>query len=250
MTIFTFDPKIDRKISKEISLRGKWEPDAVQKICEKWAQRTGHFLDVGANLGTFTLPIASCLQNKGKVIAVEGMPIIASHLEASIVENSLSNVALYNYAVGDDEAGHEIVMQLKYDNPGHSHVVTEQKDQTKGHRDIVVKLTTLDAMYRSNPDFKKVLFMKMDIEGNEGKALNGARKMFQENPPCYLMIELSPTWLKEKGTPINSVEAALTQFGYPIGNSDLLEQHGKVETILLEHKNLEACLTRVSIQGS
>merc|ERR1719421_991824 len=164
--------------------------------------------------------MATCLQGRGRVIAVEGMPTTALHLKAGIVANSLSNVVLYNYAVGNEVPQNEIKMELNIANPGGSSVINNNSVNygsesngiyAAGKKSESIGLTTLDAMYQVNKDLKKVLVMKMDIEGNEGRALHGATQFLKEHPPCYLMVELKPTWLQNAGTPIEDVKSLLSR---------------------------------------
>lgn len=256
MTIFTFSPVVDTTISAAIAISGSWEGDKVKKICDLYLQHSGNFLDVGANIGTFTLPMSGCLKGKGNVIAVEGMPTTAKHLKASIVANSLSNVVLYNYAVGNEVPENEIKMDFNIANPGGSSVVNGNSVNygvegtgiyASGKNTESIGLTTLDAMYQSNPDLKNVLAMKMDIEGNEGRAIHGATKFFQEHPPCYLMVELDPSWLRNAGTPIDDIKARLTKFGYEIPQS---VGQANYDTYMIQQKNLDGCIARLGSKDS
>lgn len=255
--IFTFDPSKDSTISAAILRSHEWEADGVTRICSKWGgDVTGNFLDVGANIGTFTLPMAYCLQGKGSIIAVEGMPTTASHLKASIIANNLSNVALYNYAVGNAGPQNDIKMKLNIANPGGSSVLNGDGDggsanygadtagiYSLGGQVESIGLTTLDAMFETNPDFRKVLVMKMDIEGNEGRAFAGATKFLGTSPPCFLMVELSTSWLANAGTPLADVRSSLEKFGYEVG-PDVGSK--PVDTYFLQQKDVEGCIQRVS----
>merc|ERR1719395_367898 len=79
--IFAYPPATDNVVSGSISKGGSWEGDKVGRRCSEFTEaglKNVNFLDIGANIGTFTLPMAVCVRSYGKVIAVEGMPNIAA----------------------------------------------------------------------------------------------------------------------------------------------------------------------------
>jgi len=106
---------------------------------------------------------------------------------------------------------------------------------------VRVPLTTLDSMLDSEPELRNVLVAKMDIEGNEGKALKGATRLLKEAPPCYLMIELSADFLGAAGTPIEEVTKLLGDAGYDVS---AVHSYG-IDTYRLQQKDLGACLKRL-----
>ncbi|CAK0814719.1 unnamed protein product, partial [Prorocentrum cordatum] len=217
VTIMGYVSKRDRGISGELARGGgDWESHILSSLCDPWHEegaRGGHFLDVGANIGTYTLPMADCIRGSGSVISVEGMPSIAEHLRAGIVENKAENVVLYNYAIGGDTPENSVVMQLDGKNKGGSHI-TGNKPGASGVYTVEVPLTTLDSMLHQDPRMRAILSAKVDIEGNEGRMLRGAEELFSKYPPCYLCIELVPEWLNSTGTPVEVILPMLKDYGY------------------------------------
>merc|ERR1719361_24881 len=122
------------------------------------------------------------------------MPTIADHLRAGIVENAAKNLALYNYAVGGTDGPDFVTMTLDPENKGGSSVLGNKAGDKSllkaGVQEVKVPLTTLDTMLQVDPRFKAVLSAKVDIEGNEGRMLQGSQNFFRDHSPCYLMIEL------------------------------------------------------------
>ena len=111
-------------------------------------------LDVGANIGIFTLKVAKKVR---RVISIEPEPQNFSILSKNIITNNLSNVTLLNLAISDKE---EIV---HFQDTG-----GVAKVSTTG---TAVKAEPLDMILDKlgNP---KVTILKMDIEGYEGKVLS------------------------------------------------------------------------------
>jgi len=125
LTIAAFDTWVDQGVSGELNAGAGWETAHITQLCEEFKTHgeIGNFLDVGANIGTFTIPMADCLRHRGnRVIAVEGMPPIADHLAVGLLANDLQNVDMYNYAVGAPDDPKKVTMSLNPVNRGGSTV--------------------------------------------------------------------------------------------------------------------------------
>mmetsp|Transcript_7750 Transcript_7750/g.20716 ORF Transcript_7750/g.20716 Transcript_7750/m.20716 type:complete len:346 (-) Transcript_7750:153-1190(-) len=254
VTIMGYVSKRDRGISGELARGGgDWESHILSSLCDPWHEegaRGGHFLDVGANIGTYTLPMADCIRGSGSVISVEGMPSIAEHLRAGIVENKAENVVLYNYAVGGKTHANSVTMQLDDLNKGGSSVMGNKPGES-GVEQVSVPLTNLDAMLKHDPRMRALLSAKVDIEGNEGRMLRGATELFTNYPPCYLMIELIAPWLDSAGTPIEEIIPLMRRnFSYKSVPGPVFLRHSRwrSKTIHVYQKDLEGCKQRVAAE--
>lgn len=249
--IHPFD-KGDNFISESIKNNRQWDKGIVQQLCDLFSETSkGNFLDVGANIGSYTLPMASCLQDRGKVIAFEAMPVIQQHLENGIISNGFNNVNFHPIALGEQPG--TVKMQLDPTNKGQSMVVGYDKDDGPAQRrrekgliptEMDLKVTDIDTIAQSDPELKNVLVAKVDIEGSEGRFLKGAKKLFAESPPCYLMIELNSAWLDAAGTPLQSVLDLLTKAGYE--KKRQMAEEGRTNDPLFIQKDLEGCKKRFS----
>jgi len=286
LTIAAFDPWTDRGVSGELLSGNGWETTRSSELCEKFRANgeIGNFLDIGANIGTFTIPMADCLRHRGgRVIAVEGMPPTADHLAVGVLANDLQNVDMYNYAVGAHDDPKKVTMSLNPVNKGGSTVkgnkpFTEMSDDQlqdlfhpnkkhqKHEQKVVVEeyevpLTTGDDMLWSNPAMKAIQIAKVDIEGHEGHFLKGSQNLFAKYPPCIMMIELIPAWLDRAGTPVEGILDMLVGWGYDHvptaahlrASSELAEEHPTRRTSRQEdhqtktiwQKDITACMERV-----
>lgn len=240
--IFTFQNHQDEHVSASVSIYGGWEPNLVQKLCGKWDTHGSHgtnFLDLGANIGVFTLTMAACLKNKGggEVIAIEANPAIAEYVKAGILSNRLDNIALYPYAVGDPDPRNTMPMSTPVRNQGGSRVGWNGTSGT-----VSAQLTTMDAILQHNVALQKVLAAKIDIEGSEGRMLNGGSTFISNHAPCFLITELTPALLEKAGTPYKSVLNTLSQAGY----GSLTALPGAPDHYYIEQHDLPACISRVS----
>lgn len=219
---------------------GKWEADGIISVCRDWLSKyPGHFLDVGANIGTYTLPIAAFLTNSArKVFSVEGFPGNFNALAASTVENEFTNIALYPYAIGSKEG--IAYMWSAGENQGANRVRSQEKSDTK--LPVTVNVTTLDDMLQSNPAMKQILVAKVDIEGSEGSMMKGATVFFRQFPPCLLLIELQEALLRQNDSNLAEVLLFLGRSGYDV---PLLKGVAQ-ENLILKQKDLKGCIKRCS----
>jgi len=277
LTIAAFDRWTDQGVSGA-ALRGSgWEKGRVDELCRlyKSSGAVGNFFDVGANVGSFTIPLADCLRSAGgRVFAVEGMPPTADHLVAGILDSRLKNVDVYPYAVGASGDPRTVTMSLNPVNKGGSAVkgnkpftnMTDDQLQDLFHpgkkaqkyaQKVVVKefsvpLTTGDHMLYHNPAMKAIVIAKVDIEGYEGRFIRGSNTLFTKYPPCFMTIELIPEWLERAGTPAQEILDQLTAWGYKDVPTlaGLMKSNVEAKTRTVVQRDMAKCLQRVRSYAS
>eukprot|EP00747_Dinoflagellata_sp_TGD_P111537 gnl/TRDRNA2_/TRDRNA2_171245_c0_seq10.p1 gnl/TRDRNA2_/TRDRNA2_171245_c0~~gnl/TRDRNA2_/TRDRNA2_171245_c0_seq10.p1 ORF type:complete len:370 (-),score=55.53 gnl/TRDRNA2_/TRDRNA2_171245_c0_seq10:89-1198(-) len=249
--LFVYPSYEDIFVSGALRWNGGGRED-VHALCSMFEGIKGRadFLDVGANIGDITIPMARCLErcgHGGRIIAVEGLPDIARHLEASVLKNGFQDMThVYEYALADGKASKNIVkMNLAPYNKGASSILgNKPKNLVEGGQKqdgavVEAKVTTLDAILKSvsNP---KIFVMKMDVEGSEGKVIKGASHFFQHQPPCVLELELVDDWLARAGTPKKSVLDKLIEYGYSVPS----EVSNSVGTYIIRQSDWQTCVSR------
>jgi FkbM family methyltransferase len=268
LTIAAFDRWTDQGVSGEILHGSGWETSRVDELCRLYRSSgaVGNFLDVGANVGSFTIPLADCLRSTGgRVIAIEGMPPTADHLALGVIVNKLENVDMFNYAMVAPGDPKRVTMSLNPVNKGGSTVkgnkpFTEMSDDQlqdlfhpskKEHmyapkvmvKEYEVQSTTSDLMLKYNPAMKAIMIAKVDIEGHEGHFLKGSSLLFSSFPPCILTIELIPEWLERAGTPAEEILKMLAGWGY--ADVPSVAQFKKLGTRTMTQADMKACVERV-----
>ncbi|CAK0815472.1 unnamed protein product [Prorocentrum cordatum] len=267
----------DSMVSAELLAgNGRWETRHVKELCRLYRESgaVGNFLDIGANIGTFAIPLADCLGGGGRVLAVEGMPPTADHLVAGILDSRLKNVDVYPYAVGASGDPRTVTMSLNPVNKGGSAVkgnkpftnMTDDQLQDLFHpgkkaqkyaQKVVVKefsvpLTTGDHMLYHNPAMKAIVIAKVDIEGYEGRFIRGSNTLFTKYPPCFMTIELIPEWLERAGTPAQEILDQLTAWGYKDVPTlaGLMKSNVEAKTRTVVQRDMAKCLQRVRSYAS
>lgn len=172
-------------------LNGKqWSP-TILKLLKSRMKQKGHFVNVGAHIGTITLPMSTI---SSRVTAFEPFPKTFDHLKKNLEINNLSNVDIHNIALGDK---HENVFfmddnndRLKNNNGG-MHVFTSN-DLITGERSAsIAKLENLGIFSVPLDSIKldKIDLMLVDIEGMEDRFLIGAEQTLKKDLPD-LLIEI------------------------------------------------------------
>lgn len=125
----------------------------------------GTVIDVGAGLGEDALLFASWVGPGGKVIAIEADPSISRCLGKTVSRSAAHAVLPLHLAVGEREGTTRINADQQF--------LARRTDVGSG---VEVKLTTLDALSRERR-LGRVDLLKMNIEGAEVPALEGAREL-------------------------------------------------------------------------
>lgn len=132
-------------------------------LCEK-LKDGGDFLDIGGNVGLFSLTVAGRLRDSVRVFTVEPDPKMYQRMLFNAAENNL-NITLASVALSDYEG--EGVLQLVPQQSGKNALV--EGDQ--GDDAISVRVTTLLELCREW-GVTSVAAMKIDVEGHEYKILS------------------------------------------------------------------------------
>ncbi len=136
-------------------------------------------LDIGANIGVYTLPLAELVGPGGQVVAYEPGAISRQHLERSVAMNHCSNVTVSGAALSDFSGRG----WLKIEKSGEMNQLVAE--HTCSETEESVDVTTLDnELDRFN--WTRVDFMKIDAEGHETSVINGGHQFFKQYSPLIL----------------------------------------------------------------
>ena len=164
----------DLFIGRAIATYGEFSESETQFLLDLC--RPGNVLEVGANIGAHTVPLARQLASRGhKVMAFEPQPAIFQMLCANLALNALTNVRAWPYACGA-ESGTVAFAEPDYRQPGNFGGVSMGPV-----RDGLVEApcVRLDDIAQLEP----VGLLKIDVEGFERAVLDGARSLIARNRP-------------------------------------------------------------------
>lgn len=136
-------------------------------------------IDIGANVGVYSLPLARAVGNTGRVFAFEPSATPRMYLEASRNENGFDSLHVLSYAISD-YCGNG---RMTTNGSSEFHQLTN--DLTI-HRDtanvLVVTLDSLQAQYV----WEMISFLKIDAEGQEEKIVAGGKRFFDIHSPLVM----------------------------------------------------------------
>lgn len=128
-------------------------------------------VDLGAHIGAFACLAARRVGPSGRVIACEPAPDTAALLKENLARNGFTWAEVRETAVGETEGSVELyVAEKASDNPA-----ANTLRPITGRRPVKVRLTTLDKL-AAEAGLSRIDHLKIDIEGSELRALNGAAR--------------------------------------------------------------------------
>lgn len=182
--------KNDKYIGQRIALE-KYEPYETKLILRQ-TKKGDVVIDVGANIGYYTVILADKVGNSGKVYAFEPDKINFEILKKNIEINKFKNVVAINTAVGSREG--KIDLYKSKENLGDHKLFQIPLGSAASpfdERDIV-KIINLDSYFKNI----KVDLMKIDTQGWEPEVIEGAKKIIEKNKPI-MFLEYSPASYKQ-----------------------------------------------------
>jgi FkbM family methyltransferase len=158
-------------------------------------------VDVGANVGFFTMRFANWVGRQGCVIAIEPEARNFAELQRRVVANAYSDVVEAHNAVADRVAG-EVWLAVNPDHPG---------DHKIGNEGVAVRALTVDGLCSAHG--RPLAFMKIDVQGAEMRVLAGAQAVLEKDQPV-LFVEVDSAALSRFGTSTDELLSFLSRFGY------------------------------------
>ncbi len=214
--------------------RGMWHGQRLMLDCSDYFQRFAHalgryhevpiqllvrralrpgdtFIDGGANIGLLSIIAAWCVGATGRVYAMEPNPAIFERLAWHASANRLSQLA--PLPIGLSDRAEELVLRIPgTDNSGAATFapVPERYRGVVRHHSVA-HVTRADAM--PNLNIRGELFVKLDVEGFELRALRGMASLIDTHRPL-IVCEVNDEMLTMAGASRAEVFAFMAERGY------------------------------------
>jgi FkbM family methyltransferase len=166
-------------------------------------------IDVGANIGYFSLLASTLVGPDGRVHAFEPDPVNFGLLRKSVRLNHASNIKLVQAALSSSDD--PIQLFLNSDNKG-DHRIWEPNGEFRTK--ITVRAMTLDQYL--NETATAADFIKIDVQGAEGQVLEGMEETLAQAPPTYLILEFWPEALRKCQTDPKQLIQQIADAGFTI----------------------------------
>lgn len=172
----------DIYIGRSLETYGQWceaEVELFQKILHPGAC----VVEVGANIGSHTVPLAKAVGPAGVVFAIEMQPFVAQVLSTNVLINDITNVHVVNAGVGAERSEMRVPLLnygLEYNYGGISMGFLESKE---GNIAQTVSCAPLDDLLT----LARLDLLKLDVEKLELAALEGARGHIDKHRPVIYL---------------------------------------------------------------
>jgi FkbM family methyltransferase len=173
-------------IQRYIYYFGVWEPN-VHAFLQARLRPGDTFVDVGANIGYFTLLGAKLVGPQGRVVAIEASASALGQLRANIARNRVEGIVRCVHAAASDSEGTATLYQGDYDNVGTASII-----RASGRPSERVRSAPLDALLLSTEIFAARV-IKIDVEGAEWLVLKGMESLLPRlQPNAEIVMEITP----------------------------------------------------------
>lgn len=182
----------DLGISPSIGVLG-WHELRTTELFEMLIRRGSTVVDIGANVGYFTLLAARLAGEDGVVISFEPDPTSFSLLEKSVLKNRFGNVRLSNKCVSNLDGTRLLHFSITQNKGLHS------ISKEIGGPSLEVSSTRLDTALESL-QIPRIDLLKIDVEGAEPEVIEGARRLLRERRVRNVIMEWdnSEKWTKHR----------------------------------------------------
>ena len=170
----------DIGISSHLMLDGFWEMWVTEAMLRS-VRRGSTVIDVGANLGYFTLLLADLTGAEGRVLAFEPNPELATRAQRSVEMNGYAPfTTVHGCALGSEEG--QVTLEVSAHQPGGGRV--HRAEDASPH---TVPLRRLD----SYPEALDAEFIKIDVEGFEQQVWRGMTGILARGLPLTIFMEFT-----------------------------------------------------------
>ncbi len=195
-------------IPRKLFLFGIWEPNLTHWVWERL--RPGEtFVDVGANLGYYSLLASTLVGDTGKVIAVEASPTNAAQLQRNLALNRNRNVRVVQ-AAASDRVGTLSLYRGPPGRPGQSGVIAGEGLEYECE---VPAAPLCEILTPSEISTARII--KIDVEGAEWSVIAGLIPCLKAtSPDLELVLEINPFDLARLGRCAEDLISILTSAGF------------------------------------
>lgn len=182
-------------VSDIIRERGRYSHNDL-RIMRALINEGDFVVDIGANIGWYTLFFSAFVGAAGSVLAVEPERDNLVILRRNLLKNRIRNVEVFAGALSEVSGKGRLF--LSRDNSG-DHMLDMGSERSSARESAGVAIDTLDRLVVKRWKGKIPTFIKMDVQGSEPKILRGARTLFDQHRPV-VMLEYSPDHIYRCGS--------------------------------------------------
>lgn len=196
-------------IQRYLYLFGVWEP-YMTGFLQRRLRPGDTYVDVGANIGYFSLLAAQLVGDEGRVVAVEASPVFHRSLLRNVALNGCANIRAINGAVSDTEEILKFVLASSANMGANSIVPFDGPAES-----------TFEIAARPLPDLlteeeiARARVIKIDVEGAEGSVIRGMAPMLSRlRPDAEITVEVTPERMAQLGDSADELMQTMRAHGF------------------------------------
>jgi FkbM family methyltransferase len=201
----------DKAIVHSLITKGIWEEFETELI-SKLIKPGDTVVDIGANIGYYTLIAAKTVGNDGRVYSFEPEPNNYELLVKNVKINDYTNAITVQKALSNKRG--KLTLFMDKTNFG-AHSLSQKNIISQKGGFVTVETTTLDDFFGNFEKDSKIDFIKMDAEGAEGLIVEGAQGILKQNK-IKILMEFWVYGLKNLGTDPSELLHDLQDRGFKI----------------------------------
>jgi FkbM family methyltransferase len=196
-------------IQRYLYLFGVWEPHLTRWLQQRLKPGDG-FVDVGANIGYFSVLASQLVGPSGTVVAVEASPDVHRGLELHARINGCRNIRAVNVAVSDKGERLKFVLASSRNTGANSVVPYEGEAEVE----FEIEARPLPQLL-SDREIERARVIKIDVEGAEGAVVRGLRPALKRlRPDAEVVVEVTPERMGRLGDSADELLRAFTERGF------------------------------------
>lgn len=196
-------------IQRYLYLYGIWEPHMTRWL-ERRLRPGDTFIDVGSNIGYYSVLASRLVGESGSVVAIEASPTFHRRVLRHAELNGCGNIRAVNSAVSDRSEVLTFVLAssrnmgatstVPYDGPAESSFEIESRPLPE---------------LLAPAEITKARVIKIDVEGAEGSVVRGLAPMLGElRPDAEITVEVTPHRMKQLGDDVAELLTTMREHGF------------------------------------
>ena len=207
--LYSWDPSDPRTATTCLVAVGEYEPIET-RILKKFASESNVVVDIGANVGYYTIELAEMLPPSGKLISFEPVTTSFNQLEQNIKLNKFEKIiTTFNLGLSDRDEVTKIFIPKR---SGSSAASARNLHPDEEFTSQEITMTSLDKVFESL-EYKTCNLIKIDVERGELDVIRGSIGVIKEFRPV-IFAELLRKWSEYFSYKPNTVLEILQELGY------------------------------------
>ena len=204
-------------IQKQLFWHGAYEFEEMNLLI-KLLNKADCFIDIGANIGYFSLHAAKAVRQTGTVWSFEPASLMFKQLQQHIDINKLSNISAVKKGVSNKNSNG--VLYLSSDK-NYGSTGLQPGDEFSGETEDISLVKLDDFVLEHN--IKNIRAVKIDVEGHEPQVLQGMLQILKEHKPAVL-IEIITAQLQSHNNTVEEIYNLMYALDYTAWYIDTSKQ--------------------------